>query len=377
MKITPLIAKHHTIQDEQLAAIYNKICGNEIPFLSPSILDGIMKDIPALADKIIGVLGHETSTSVWGLTLIENMLEKGYNPAALSSTVSSAELCLESLRSMLIGEENLTILELGVGAGWSTLILYNLLLNHFPCFTFHAADVSPYSISCAAKMLTCFEIPYQIISRDKVIEESSGDSKLPRVTLHVQDFNTICRCQKNNSIHAVYSNHGTAYLKSEKHNELVSNINIVLKPGGVFITDSLDPQVIINLSKFFVISSVLLGNNQKRFSRYSEGNYYKYQDLDNGVRTLRIMRDKSSANFLDWLHYLLFSGNADIFKKYLSALKRSVLSQQTIREWVAIPSKSLIIPANDARFAGWESISLPSITEGPYTQTAKFEKCRS
>jgi hypothetical protein len=372
--VQPLQAIHLSKQDETLAKVFNKICGNGIPFLAPHEFDEILAEIPIVANQIEDSIGGEKVNTTWGLNLIEDMLEKGYNPAALSSTLASANLCIDSLKSLSITEQQISIVELGTGAGWSTLILYNLLHHHFSSFVLCAIDESPYAIGCTAKMLVHFGIPYQIIAKGKIVQDSSVNPKMPKVILHVQDFISALEQLEKKSVYAVYSNHGTAYLDSAKHAEMLTIVHLVLIPNGVFIADSLDPQISMNLSKKFVISSIFMARNKERFGRIPVDKQYQYCKGDNGLKILRVMRDESAANFLDWLSYLLYSGQIGVFKKYLSALRRSVNTQQKIREWVQIPSNKLHAQAHEAGLSGWQSSNLPQNYQVPYIQTVRLVK---
>jgi hypothetical protein len=364
--IQPLQAIRNNKQHETLSTAFNQICGNGIPFLAPQDYDEIQSAIPTVASQISGI---NTTDTRWDLGIIENMLEKGYNPTALEPTCISANLCVSSIKSLPINNQKISIIELGTGAGWSTLILYNILRHNFDNFVIHAIDESSYSISCTSKMLEHFGIPYQIIANGESVYSTSESRK---VILYADNFISSLSQFDAKSIHAIYSNHGTAYMDSVKHADMLKIAQSILISNGIFVTDSLDPQIFMDLSKFFIISSILTGKNKTKFSLIPNEERYLYKESNDGTKILRVMRDESAANFLDWLSYLVYSGRLSIFMKYLSALRRSVSSQQIIREWVKVPSKNLHIQVSESVLAGWQSEILSPDIQVPYVQTVKL-----
>lgn len=361
----PLQVIHGNARHETLSRAFNQIFGNGIPFLAPKDYANISKTFPQLAGQIDGNTRVE-----WGFSLIESMLKKGYNPAALTPTLVSSKLCVDSAKYISNGSRPINVIELGTGAGWSTLILYNSLRNQFDNFVMHAIDKSPYAIACTAKMFEHFEIPYQVELSDNNLR---CISKKSRVILYKKDFIPAVKKFDNNSIHAVYSNHGSAYLTSSEHTKLLEAIRLSLIYNGSFVADSLAPKISVNLSKKFVISSILLGKNRKRFSEIPAEKRFLYESGSNGDRVLRIMRDKAAANFFDWLNYLFYRGHIDIFIKYISALSRSVKTQQEMKDWVKMPSEDLLNKANQSKLLGWTAKD-SGYQQAPYVQTVKLIK---
>jgi len=61
-------------------------------------------------------------------------------------------------------------------------------------------------------------------------------------------------------------------------------------------------------------------------------------------------------------------------KKYLSALKKSVKSQQLIRDWVKTSSKSILTQQSNPNAIKWNKAYLPEKAQGPVTQTIVLKK---
>jgi len=211
------------------------------------------------------------------------------------------------LKSSFEVSDLVSVIELGTGAGWSTVILYNLLKNQYENFSLNAIDESLYAISCTARMLDHFGIPYRILARGEVIF-SRESMESPAIILCCQDFISALAQIKKVSQYAIYSNHGTAYLDQKEHSKLLNQIHNILVPSGFFVADSLDPFVTMDLNKFFVVSSVLLGNNRRRFKNIPCSDRYQFVPSEFGIQRLIKWFDEPSANFLDWLHFLLFNG---------------------------------------------------------------------
>jgi hypothetical protein len=370
MKIVqPLQAVHSDEQRKNLALAFNRTCGNGIPYLAPQDYDKILAEIPDIANKINN---KENINIEWDLNLIESMLEKGYNPVALHPTLVSVNWCINSLKSLATEQQQIHIVELGTGAGWSTLILYNFLQHEFDDFVLHAIDESPYAIGCTAKMLEHFGITYQIIENGKTTTDTPVENA--KIILYVNDFVSGTSLFEQESVQAVYSNHGTTYLEFDEHSKMLKNIQTILISKGVFISDSLDPQTSINLDRLFVVGSVFRGKNKERFSKIPSEKHFLYANNKDEVKIITAMRDESAANFLDWLSYLFYSGKISVFMKYLSALRKSVKSQQVIREWVKVSSKDLYVHINSSKASNWLSECVPPNTQVPYVQTVKLIK---
>lgn len=383
--IKPLRAKHSSEEGHALAQAFHRLCGTGIPFLLPKELDRVLAETPDVAVHIanharLSEANFEQGEQVWDLEIIVSMLEKGYNPASLWSAVLSAVLCVESLGAWQTSRDRLDVLELGCGAGWSTLILYNLLLQYFgDRFALHSADNSPYAIACTSRMLSQFHIPYRIVEDGGTFMGKTSEDRenRPTVILWAQDFASVLDQHDAESICSVYSNHGTAYLEPPKHGAVLEKIHRVLVSSGTFVTDSLDPNTSLSLSKRFVIGSILRGNNRERFGRFSVDQRYVFEAGSDGIKMLRIMRDESAAGFLDWLNYLLYNGHIGTFRKYLGVLQRSVDSQRKMRELVRVSSNDLrmIVGKVDQ---SWQVLSTPVDTlQVPYIQTLQIRKLGS
>jgi hypothetical protein len=356
-----------------LAKAFDEICGSEIPFLLPQNFNDVISEIPTLAEELEALIGSQSSggRNGWNLELIVSMLKKGYNLAALAPTLVSARLCAESLPA---GNTDNKIIELGCGAGWSTLILYNILNGYFDRFTIVTIDESVYAISCTAQLFERFRVPYCIVKDDKILLDKSKNHGRPPVTLRIDDFISGLRSHSKETVHAIYSNHGTAYLSPEKHSEMLAVAHSVLLPKGAFISDSLTPQILLDLSKLFVIFSILIGNNRERFSKIPHQYRYRFYDDPGSVRVLRAVKNEATARFLDWLSFLLYTKQWGVLKEYLSGLRQSVQSQRKLREWVRVPSSHLHSQSSVIDKNTWQSSDLLFDVQVPYIETVRLVK---
>ena len=380
--VHPLRTEFSRERDLILAQAFHQYCGAGIPFLLPDELDQVRSEIPSIATRLARHLKSswadaEQKKRAWALEEIVAMLEKGYNPVPLWSAFLSASLCVASLEG-LTNKNDLQVLELGCGAGWSTLILYNLL-NQFAGgrFALHSIDSSPYAIACTSRMLSQFHIPYRIVAGDgDVISETSQDGvSRPTVTLRMQKFTSGLDQYDVGSVSAVYSNHATAYLELPEYRAVIERIYRVLISGGTFTSESLSPDFSLKPDKLFVLGSVLRGKNQERFSRFPPEQRYKFKIGEGGHKIIRVLRDEPSAGFLDWLHYLLYHGHIGILRKYFGALQRSVGAQRTMRSWVRVSSRDLLSMIEKAEQQRWQVVSTPiDALLLPYIHTLQIRK---
>ncbi len=380
--IKPLRTDYSSERERTLAQVFHRYFGAGIPFLPPRELDRVRSEIPAVAARLMRSLdpsrtsaGQEEQT--WTMEAIIALLEKGYNPVPLWSAFLSASLCVAGLEG-LSGRGDLQVLELGCGAGWSTLILYNLLRQFAgERFVLHSVDSSPYAIASTSRMLSHFHIPYRIVvnGEEVVSEGAQAGADWPTVTLRMQPFTSALDRYNADSIGAAYSNHATAYLEPSAYRTVIEKLYRVLIPGGTFTGESLDPDFSLRPGKLFVLGAVLRGRNRERFSRFPPEQRYEFKAGEGGYKIIRVMRDEPSAAFLDWLHYLLYHGHLGILGKYFGVLQRSVGAQRKMRSWVRVPSRDLRSMIEEAGPQRWQVVSSPiDALLPPYIHTLQIRK---
>jgi hypothetical protein len=97
----------------------------------------------------------------WDEKEMDRMFGKGLNPTSLITSLDSAKWFVENLKN-----KGGVILELGPGAGWSTVMLFNSLKQENPEGNTHlvSVDMSAHAIAASQTLLEYSNIPYITLS---------------------------------------------------------------------------------------------------------------------------------------------------------------------------------------------------------------------
>ncbi|MBD3329193.1 methyltransferase domain-containing protein [Candidatus Dojkabacteria bacterium] len=262
----------------------------------------------------------------WNYNLIRNLISKGFNPAALGTIVTSTKILVEEGLKKVSPLQDVTILELGCGAGWSTVILNKYLSDYYGNkYKVITVDKSIHSISCAAQLLSFYNIPFCVVNE---VDKSLFEDQRYQVILCLSDYQDIISQVPSRALSGLYSSHGITYLPYSSQLDLLRKAKRTLCKSASIIIDSLTSDLVLGLDQGTVVRNVIFGGNYRRIQRNPKlaGTY-----ILNGSITK--MQGVLSSKFLDFLHYLLFR-YPKVFQSYLNELNRSVESQKLLSDWV-------------------------------------------
>lgn len=334
----------------------------DIPYVALARLQTNIARLDSRAEAIIQQtrFGGEVG-NVWDRHGIEGMMLKGVNPAAaeyVGATVGQVVDSIGSTDGRVVG------VEFGCGAGYSTLVLYQRLVEKIGSenVTVCTIDNSPYAVAATTMLLELFNIPYRVVSG----EIPDGLRDFNGIVIQLDDFEVGIRQHDQDTLAFAYSNHGTAYLPPDQHAGLLDELVRRLKPGASFITDSLDPSMRMELSKPGLIGRFITGGNRARQS------VYRLKDRE-GYRAVTWLGGEAERRFMDLMHLLLRRMlRQRSFVGYMRALSASERTQRELFQQVKTPSGSF---SQGGYTAGLQIVaqSKPKILP-PFVQTARLVK---
>lgn len=306
--------------------VFYSIYDATIPYIPFRHIVALEKSILKTTLKILEHFNLSSEVNpLWGIEGIRAMFLKGANPAT-AEYISVTVNVLEDEIKKTQGLDTLSVIEFGTGAGWATLILWNMLQDKNA--TLYTVDNSPYAIASTTLLLDYFSVPYVIV-KGKDLKSVSG---FKGVVIHFNDFVEAIEFYKDDFLDAAYSNHGTSYLSKEEHKEFIQMLSKKMKTGASFVTDSLNPQMRLSLNKLNIIWRVIKGGNvenppKEKFASTQKGN----------IEVITSLYDMPALRFMDLLHYYLFH-SFSIFKGYMNTVKESEKTQQELYEKIGTPS---------------------------------------
>lgn len=270
----------------------------------------------------------------WNDTEIDKMFGKGLNPTSLITSLESAEWFEKNLTQ----KTNPTVIELGTGAGWGTVMLFRTLqeLNPEQKIKQFSVDMSAHSIAATETLLGYSKIPYitvedgeELIQIQKWLKENPEGINFSGVILVLDKFNDAMDKFQEDSIDGVYSSHGTAYLSRNEYTNLLQRSTQTLKEGGIFIADSLNPLYTNKLDQIFTLRQIIDPDGMKKLldSRNIEYMYGKEKIknnskyfLDQDVQVLTGFNTKHADLILKWCNYLLKNMEIERLMKTVKSL---------------------------------------------------------
>jgi len=356
--------------DKILEKKFNKIYhGTHIPFVPLKQYETWAQNIDQTMEEN-NLFQEQKYNKSWSKSQILLLLKRGFNIAALETTLISVDLLVSESLKEIVGDRPIRVAQIGCRSGWSTLLLYRLLKSFYNDeFIIYSSDMSPYAIASTIQIMKYFNIPYTTTCR----AESFSDNGNSQVVLCLNNEIDFLNKFKDGFLHAVYSNHGTAYLSIKKYLKVLQLIERKLVKSGSYIVDSLNLDLYLNLDKRHVVLGVIRGSNVRRSNRYSEGTVV----VDGGVK---ILAGLTSSRFMDFLHEVVIV-NPFLLKKYLETIASSVESQKFLRSMVNVPSSDLKV------LSKYEKLEIPLklkklpdffnkkySKEFPYIQTVWLQK---
>lgn len=357
----PIIeAKHH----KELDSIYHTISPVELPFFD--VLDQkLFTEQTKINFEELEKRYNIHTVQRWDGSEIDKMFGKGLNPTSLITSLESAQWFEKNLPQ----KDNPTILELGTGAGWGTVMLFNTLEKKNPDQKIKqfSVDMSAHSIAATETLLNYSGIPYitvadgaELIQIQKWLKENPEGENFSGVILVLDRFNDVMDKFGDASIDGIYSSHGTAYLSKNEYTDLLQKSTRVLGEEGLFIADSLNPLYTNKLDTFFTLSQIMNPDKVKKsldkkgvdyiYSKEKLKNNSKYF-LNQDVKVLKGFNTEEAYLILRWCNYLLKNMELERLTKTIESLSVTMKVVDDYRADV-FPSFLLndVVKENDLKF---------------------------
>lgn len=330
-------------QHKKLEEEYHRISPQLLPFFDvldqKKFIEQTKTNFRELTDRY-----HIPIVERWNEEEIINMFGKGLNPTSLITSLQSVEWFKENLP---FSDEEKCILDLGTGAGWSTVMLFNSLRESGEGRTIqYSIDMSPHAIAATETLLCYSGIPYITISDGNELlfiknwlHTSEVGKNFNGVILVLDEFGKAMDKFEDNSISGIYSGHGTAYLSKNEYKNFLHKSTRILSKDGIFIADSLNPLYTNKLDPLFTLSQMLFPDRMKKrldkkgvkyiFSDEKMINKSKYFP-DQDVKILKGYNVDTAYLVLRWCNYLLRHFET---KRLVETINSLVLSMRLVEAY--------------------------------------------
>jgi len=292
---------------------FHAIFGKEIPYISSQLVFRIIDDLRELEDL------EELD---WDFESIANMLKKAGTPGALLL----ANQTVEHFLSLMEYEEHrpLEMMEMGVGAGLTTVLLYKQtleMLGKSETPKIIAVDSSSIAIESTRLLCEHFKIPVQKYDTIESIPRNATG-----VCLVQTKFNEITKDHLA-TVKGILSGHGLSYLNKVNYLEVMDKL-----PEGVpLVSDHLSTEISLALSKVFVAKALL----RPSLLRQSE------KDLVRDAALVEWRSGNIPEKFFTWLNFLV-KHNFPEFKKMICFLGVSSSQTATLMDKVLSMNADLV-----------------------------------
>ena len=280
----------------------------------------------------------------WDENEMDRMFGKGLNPTSLITSLDSAKWFEKSLKN----KEGI-VLELGPGAGWSTVMLFNALKQENSEGKMHlvSVDMSAHAIAASQTLLEYSSIPYvtlsspnELNSLSKWLKDSEEGKDFSGVILVLDKFENVISSVPDSFFSGVYSSHGASYLSEMEYEKTLDLLQNKLEPSGIFISDSLNPLYTNQLNKLLTISQILAPKLSqkiltKRGVEYiekkgtklkSNSKYFQGQD----VTIFQGFNIESAYLILRWCNHLFKTGE---IKRLLDTVKSLEVTMEVVEAY--------------------------------------------
>ena len=320
-------------QHKKLEEEYHKISPKLLPFFDVLDQDKFTEQTKVNFDE----LNKRYNINVvqrWNESEIDKMFGKGLNPTSLITSLESAEWFEKNLPQ----SENPVVLEMGTGAGWSTVMLYNTLRESKPNGKIRqfSVDMSAHSIAATETLLNYSGIPYITVSDGEELgqiqqwlENNENGKNFSGVILVLEKFNDVVGKFQDASIDGIYSSHGTAYLSRNEYIDLLKKSERILGNNGLFVSDSLNPLYTNKLDTVFTLRQIINPDGMKRILDQRGVDYlYSNQTLKNNskyflgedVKVLKGFNTDHAYLILRWCNNLLKNLDLNRLTKTIKSL---------------------------------------------------------
>lgn len=259
----------------------------------------------------------------------ENLINKLLGKALITYTLAPTEALAYQIAQDISKkkQKKVTIYEFGCGAGISTTLTFNsikrLTTVHTQIIT---VDYSLTAITMTALVLSLFQIPYRIISKEALNIHKDFEG----ILLVLADGITFLDHQKSSlKFDYFYSDHGIVYLSNLENLHILSNLRNHLKKDARLYLVGLYTNVFVDMSTLSKLLPIFKNNNKKNFSERlqdkkpcfiwspkSNPNYYSLKNL----------YIPGAGGLYDLMHELLLSKPKDFFSymKILTEVSRDL-----------------------------------------------------
>ncbi len=259
----------------------------------------------------------------------ENLINKLLGKALITYTLAPTEALAYQMAKDISEkkQKEVTIYEFGCGAGISTTLTYNSIKRLTTANTqIITVDYSLTAITMTALILSLFQVPYRIISKDVLNIHKDFEG----VLLVLADGITFLDGQKSSlKFDYFYSDHGIVYLSNLENLHILSSLRTHLKKDARLYMVGLYTNVFVDMSTLSKLLPILKSNNKKGFnerlknkkpcfiwSPKSNPNYYSLKNL----------YIPGAGGLYDLMHELLVSKPKDFisYMKILTEVSRDL-----------------------------------------------------
>lgn len=329
---------------QRLETVYHKISPEGVVYFDVLDQDEFITQTEKNFEQL--VQNHQIDTvKRWNDEEIEKMFGKGLNPTSLITSYESAQWFTKEAPL----SSNPVILELGTGAGWATVMLYESVKKQYSEARLkqYSVDMSPHAIAATQTLLTYRNIPHIVAANTQELEQiQAWMSNTPEgkefsgVVLVLDNINEVLNRFPMKSVEGVYSSHGTAYLSKSEYTNFLKTLPYKLKIDGVFIADSLNPLYTNQLDIGTTLSQMLSPNRMKE-TLTKKGITYMYgEKIKNNskyfpgedVQVLKGFNTPQAYLIFEWCNYLLKKMD---FNRLMKTVKSLQVTMKVVDEYRA------------------------------------------
>jgi len=333
---------------------YYEICPKDLIYFDVLNKELFMAQAKKHLEKLI-IENQLSSTLRWSEEETERMFGKGLNPTSLITSLESIHWFRENLE---MKEETQNIVELGMGAGWATVMLFNNLKEQFgeKAFKQFSVDSSAHAIASTGALLEYSNIPYIVCSNPEDLEmyykwlhNTEEGRNFSGIVLVYGEFRDVLKKFDDNTINGIYSSHGTAYLSRSEYEELINESSEVLIDGGILIADSLNPLYTNKLDPLLTLSQILSPDSSKKLLDAKKINYiFSKEELknnskyfpDQNVKVLKGFNTEHAYLVIRWCNNLLRKLD---FNRLVKTIKSLSVTMKVVDDYRADVFPSFLI----------------------------------
>lgn len=322
---------------------YHKISPKEMIFFDVADQERFRNEAKRNYDSLNSRFNIEV-VKRWDEKEMDRNFGKGLNPTSLITSLDSAKWFEKNLKN-----KGGIVLELGPGAGWSTVMLFNAMKQENPeeKTQLVSVDMSAHAVATSQTLLEYSNIPYitlsspdELSSLSKWLKDSEEGKDFSGVILVLDKFENVISSVPDSFFSGVYSSHGASYLSEMEYEKILDLLQYKLEPSGIFISDSLNPLYTNQLNKLLTISQILAPKlSQKILTKRgvefiekkgsklkSNSKYFQGQD----VTIFQGFNIESAYLILRWCNHLFKSAK---IKRLLDTVKSLEVTMEVVEAY--------------------------------------------